>query len=359
MPLAGHGNWGPADTERLERDFGFPGWEPPGRRREHRSRRVRRRQRGRLDGGLRRGLHAPGRALPRRGRPARAVLPDRLAGEPARRARLPLVLCEAAATAASSSPTCRVDLPATVDEDLRDKPTAHAMLKLGQTSYLGRCARAPSSSTTCASTPTCTRSVDAKIGRLLAALGDADDPRSLRARTVVDALLRPRRAGPLARRPAPEDVQRLRGDDPRPARHLQPAAVPAGRGVDDRRVARRRRPDAAGHRRRPARRHPRRREPRRRARPQRRARARGGARQRDGLRRGPRHRAGGRRARPRRSSPSTTTRRGRRSRTPSRSPTGSAPSAASAGSTPRTSIRPGGPRPSTSSTTSRPTPTRR
>ena len=43
----------------------------------------------------------------------------------------------------------RVDLPATVDEDLRDKPTAHAMLKLGQTAYLGAAAHdAPSGSTT-------------------------------------------------------------------------------------------------------------------------------------------------------------------------------------------------------------------
>ena len=29
MPLAGHGKWGAADPERLERDFGFAGWEPP------------------------------------------------------------------------------------------------------------------------------------------------------------------------------------------------------------------------------------------------------------------------------------------------------------------------------------------
>ena len=39
------------------------------------------------------------------------------------------------------------------------------------------------------------------------------------------ALRRPRRDGPLARRPAAEDVQRLRGDDQRPAGDLEPGAV--------------------------------------------------------------------------------------------------------------------------------------
>ena len=52
-------------------------------------------------------------------------------------------------------------------------------------------------------------------------------PSSLRSRTVDRPLRRPRRDGPLPRRPAPEGVQRLRGDDPRPAGRLEPGAVPA------------------------------------------------------------------------------------------------------------------------------------
>ena len=30
-----------------------------------------------------------------------------------------------------------VPLPATIDEDLRDKPTVHSLMKLGQTAYIG------------------------------------------------------------------------------------------------------------------------------------------------------------------------------------------------------------------------------
>ena len=81
------------------------------------------------------------------------------------------------------------------------------------------------------------RLVDAKIGRLLAALGDPDDPESLRSRTVIVRVRRPRRDGALARRPAPEGVQRLRGDDQRAARRLQPGPVP-GAGARPRRSAR-------------------------------------------------------------------------------------------------------------------------
>ena len=76
------------------------------------------------------------------------------------------------------------------------------------------------------------RVVDAKIGRLLDALGDPSDPRSLRSRTRDLPLLRPRRDGPLARRAAPEGVQRLRGDDPHPPGDLEPGAVPGAAETD-------------------------------------------------------------------------------------------------------------------------------
>ena len=47
--------------------------------------------------------------------------------------------------------------------------------------------------------------------------------------TLVIAHRRPRRDGHRPRRAAPEELQLLRGDDPRPARLLEPAAVPAAR----------------------------------------------------------------------------------------------------------------------------------
>ena len=77
-------------------------------------------------------------------------------------------------------------LPPTIDEDLRDKPTVQALMKLGQTSYLGRAATgARSSSDYVDFYAHLHRVVDEKIGRLLAALGDPDDPASLRSRTVI------------------------------------------------------------------------------------------------------------------------------------------------------------------------------
>ncbi len=184
MPLAGHGNWGPADAERLDRDFGFPGWEPP-------------------DAGE--NTDPAGFGGGTAGASGEGFDEDytRQAERFLAAADLPEPFCLIVSLVnphdvlgyPSSYTTggydreqfadLPIDLPETIDEDLRDKPTAHAMLKLGQTSFLG---------------PLRTRAerldyvrfyahlhtlVDAKIGRLLAALGDPGDPRSLRARTVV------------------------------------------------------------------------------------------------------------------------------------------------------------------------------
>jgi choline-sulfatase len=77
-----------------------------------------------------------------------------------------------------------IPLPATVDEDLRDKPTIHAMMKIGQTSYLGGLSHEQRKQYV-AFYAHLHRVVDRKIGRLLALLGDAEDPESLRARSVV------------------------------------------------------------------------------------------------------------------------------------------------------------------------------
>jgi choline-sulfatase len=184
MPLAGHGDWGPADTERLERDFGLPGWEPP-------------------DAGENTDPDGFGGGAAGSSKEGWDEDYTRQAERFLSAADLPEPFCLIVSLVnphdvlgyPSSYTTggyrreefadLPVDLPATIDENLRDKPTAHAMLKLGQTSHLG---------------PLRTRAeqldyvrfyahlhalVDTKIGRLLAALGDPDDPRSLRARTVV------------------------------------------------------------------------------------------------------------------------------------------------------------------------------
>jgi choline-sulfatase len=78
-----------------------------------------------------------------------------------------------------------VDLPPTFDEDLSEKPTAHAILRQGQVAYLGPLRTRGAQLDYVRFYAYLHRLVDAKLGRVLAALGDPDDPGSLRARTVV------------------------------------------------------------------------------------------------------------------------------------------------------------------------------
>jgi arylsulfatase A-like enzyme len=72
-----------------------------------------------------------------------------------------------------------VPLPATIDEDLRSKPTVQALQKIGQTSYLGALRGRVAQQRYCDFYAHLHRVVDASIGRLLGALGDR------RSRTVI------------------------------------------------------------------------------------------------------------------------------------------------------------------------------
>jgi arylsulfatase A-like enzyme len=78
-----------------------------------------------------------------------------------------------------------VPLPASIDEDLREKPTVHAMTKLGQASYLGGLPTRAEQQRYADFYAHLHRIVDRKLGRLMALLGDPADESSLRARTVV------------------------------------------------------------------------------------------------------------------------------------------------------------------------------
>jgi arylsulfatase A-like enzyme len=78
-----------------------------------------------------------------------------------------------------------VGLPATVDEDLSEKPTVHSLMKLGQTAYIGALGGREAQEDYANFYAHLHRVVDEKIGRLLAALGDPEDPASLRSRTVI------------------------------------------------------------------------------------------------------------------------------------------------------------------------------
>jgi choline-sulfatase len=78
-----------------------------------------------------------------------------------------------------------VSLPDTVDEDLRAKPAVQAMARMGMDAYLGPLRGEREHLDYVRFYAHLHRVVDAKIGRLLAALGDPEDPQSLRSRTVV------------------------------------------------------------------------------------------------------------------------------------------------------------------------------
>lgn len=78
-----------------------------------------------------------------------------------------------------------VELPPTVDEDLRGKPAVQALMRIGMDAYLGGLQGQRAQLDYVNFYAHLHRVVDEKVGRLLAALGDAGDPGSLRSRTVV------------------------------------------------------------------------------------------------------------------------------------------------------------------------------
>jgi choline-sulfatase len=78
-----------------------------------------------------------------------------------------------------------VELPPTVDEDLGTKPGVQSLTRMGMNAYLGPLRNRRAQLDYVNFYAHLHRVVDRKLGRLLAALGSADDPDSLRARTVV------------------------------------------------------------------------------------------------------------------------------------------------------------------------------
>ncbi len=78
-----------------------------------------------------------------------------------------------------------VSLPPTIDEDLREKPAVQALSKLGMDNYLGALPSREAELDYVNFYAHLHAVVDEKIRRLLAALGPAEDPGSLRSRTVI------------------------------------------------------------------------------------------------------------------------------------------------------------------------------
>jgi arylsulfatase A-like enzyme len=182
-PLAPEG-WGERDAERLEREYGFAGWEPPdageNAKAEHFG--------GGIAGPSREGwdeeyTRQAERWLSQETIPepfclvVSLVNPHDVLGYPAS--------YEAGGYTTGEFRELGIDLPPTVDEDLSGKPTVHTLMQLGMTAYLGPLRSRRAKLDYVNFYAYLHRVVDEKIGRLLRALGDAEDPASLRSRTVI------------------------------------------------------------------------------------------------------------------------------------------------------------------------------
>jgi choline-sulfatase len=177
-------DFGPADTARLERDYGFAGWEPPDAGGDAKAKHFGGGNAGATGEGwdedyTRQAEAWIGQAdLPE---PFCLVVslvnPHDVLGYPAQ--------FEAGGYDAAEFRQLGVGLPPTIDEDLRDKPGVQALAKLGQVAYLGALRDERARLDYVNFYAHLHRVVDEKLGRVLAALGDAADPGSLRSRTVI------------------------------------------------------------------------------------------------------------------------------------------------------------------------------
>ena len=182
-PVAG-GAWSDADTRHLAGRYGFAGWEPPDAGEDTRPEHFGGGHAGRSGAGWDEDFT----------RQAERFLADVALPEP-----FALVVSlvnphdvlaypmtwQAGGFEASAVRDLGVGLPPTVDERLDRKPVTHGMQKYGQQSYLGPL-RSPEAQLAYVNFYAYLHAlVDEKVGRLLSALGDPDDPASLRSRTVI------------------------------------------------------------------------------------------------------------------------------------------------------------------------------
>lgn len=176
--------WSGADPDRIERDYGFREWEPPDAGGDTKAERF---------GGGTAGTTGEGwdedytqqmeRWLARADLPEPFCLifslvnPHDVLGYPTSYAD------------GGYGPQDLVDigvrLPATADEDLREKPAVQALSKLGMDTYLGPLEDERAELDYVNFYARLHSVVDEKIRRLLAALGSPEDPESLRSRTVI------------------------------------------------------------------------------------------------------------------------------------------------------------------------------
>ena len=176
--------WGEADTVRLSEDYGLLGWEPPDAGENAKAENFGGGNAGRLGVGwdeeytrqVERFLAADD--LPE---PfcliVSLVNPHDVLGYPDSYV--------AGGFTREDFADLNVELPESVDEDLTNKPDVHALMQMGATAYMGPVQDRQAQLEYVNFYAHLHRVVDEKIGRILTALGPADDPESLRSRTLL------------------------------------------------------------------------------------------------------------------------------------------------------------------------------
>jgi len=177
------GGWGEADERRIERDYGFADWEAPDAGENTKAEHFGGGNAGDGAGWDEVYTGQVERWLSRVDLPepfclvVSLVNPHDVLGYPAS--------YERGGYSADEFRDLGVDLPPTVDEDLTGKPAVHALMQMGMTAYMGPLRNRREQLDYVNFYAYLHRVVDAKVGRVLGALGDASDPASLRSRTVV------------------------------------------------------------------------------------------------------------------------------------------------------------------------------
>jgi choline-sulfatase len=177
------GGWGEADERRLAREYGFADWEAPDAGENTKAEHFGGGNAGEGDGWDEVYTSQVERWLSRPDLPepfcliVSLVNPHDVLGYPAS--------YERGGYSPAEFRDLGVQLPPTVDEDLTGKPAVHALMQMGMTAYLGPLRNRREQLDYVNFYAYLHRVVDAKVGRILRALGDASDPASLRSRTVV------------------------------------------------------------------------------------------------------------------------------------------------------------------------------
>jgi choline-sulfatase len=178
------GGWAQSDAERLRDDYGFSDWDPPDAGENAKAEHFGAGNAGPLGLGWdevytrqveswlrRQDLPEPFCLV------VSLVNPHDVLGYPAQHVR--------GGYPADGFLDLGVQLPPTIDEDLRDKPAVHELMKMGMAAYLGPLRTERERLEYVNFYAHLHRVVDEQIGRVMAALGDPSDPGSVRSRTLI------------------------------------------------------------------------------------------------------------------------------------------------------------------------------